>query len=57
MKTVLSYSIQFVMFIVGVSCVVIGQKTVGIQSLGIMLIGLVLLLSVLYRYNKRYQIS
>ncbi|QIK85574.1 hypothetical protein G7061_02630 [Erysipelothrix sp. HDW6B] len=57
MKTVLSYSLQFVMFIVGVSCVVIGQKTVGIQSLGIMLIGLVLLLSVLYRYNKRYQIS
>ncbi|WP_159635841.1 DUF6903 family protein [Erysipelothrix anatis] len=57
MKIVLSYSLQLVMFVVGVLCVVTGQKTVGIQGLATMLIGLGLLLMVLYCYNKRYQIK
>ncbi|CAM4350073.1 DUF6903 family protein [Erysipelothrix aquatica] len=57
MKTVLSYSLQIILFIIGVACVILGQKTIGIQSLGMMMIGLILLLFVLYRYNKRYQIK
>ncbi len=57
MKTVLSFSLQIILFIIGVACVILGQKTIGIQSLGMMMIGLILLLFVLYRYNKRYQIK
>lgn len=43
-------------FVVGLVLVVTGQKTVGYKNLGMMVLGLSMLLSLIYLYNKKYNV-
>lgn len=47
--------LQIVAFIVFMSLIIIGQKTVGVGYLGMMLVGLAGLMVQLYLYNRKYQ--
>lgn len=47
--------LHIVAFIVFMSLIIIGQKTVGVGYLGMMLIGLIGLMVQLYLYNRKYQ--
>ena len=54
MKKVLSTSIYLLIFVVGVSLVVINQRTISYSNLFMMLIGLAMLLFLLFSYNKKF---
>ncbi|HKM23172.1 MAG TPA: hypothetical protein VJY11_00065 [Erysipelothrix sp.] len=48
--------VYVIIFVVGLSMVVIGQRTVSYESLGIMCLGLAGLLFLVYTYNKKYNV-
>lgn len=47
--------VMIVLFLVFISMIVIGQKTVGLSNLGLELVGLAGLLVELYIYNRKYK--
>ena len=47
--------LKLILFIVFLTMIIKGQKTVGYKNLAQMLIGLAGLLVLLYSYNKKYQ--
>lgn len=54
MKTTIIVILKIMVFIVCLSLIFIGQKTVGKAELGIMLLGLAGLFGLLYDYNRKY---
>ncbi|WP_167317844.1 DUF6903 family protein [Erysipelothrix tonsillarum] len=54
MKKLFNGIANSVIFVLGLWMIIHFQKTISMQSLLMMLVGLGLLLSLLYRYNKRY---
>ena len=54
MKANVLVIIKMVVFIICLSLIIIGQKTVGKPELGMMLLGLAGLLGLLYDYNRKY---
>lgn len=55
MKEKLIIITNHVLFIVFMSFIIVGQRTVGYSHLVLMLFGLAGLLCMLYFYNKRYR--
>ena len=53
---ILKVLIKIVVFVVGLTFVIQGQKTVGYFHMGMMLVGLTMLLSLVYSYNKKYNV-
>ena len=53
-KKVLSTSVYLSIFVVGVSLVVINQKTISYTNLFMMLLGLAMLLFLLFSHNKKF---
>ncbi len=47
--------LKLILFVVFLTMIITGQKTVGYKNLVQMLIGLAGLLVLLYSYNKKYQ--
>lgn len=56
MKQVLLSSLYALIFIVGLTLVVISQRTIGYLSLAMMITGLAMLLFLMYTYNKKYNV-
>ena len=54
-KKVITGIIVFVIFVVCVSLIVIGQKIVGLPWLCMMLVGLAGLVFLLWLYNRKYK--
>lgn len=54
-KKVITGIIVFVIFVVCVSLIVIGQKNVGLPWLCMMLLGLAGLVFLLWLYNRKYK--
>lgn len=47
--------LYFVIFVVCIVLIVVGQKTIGASYLGIMLLGLAGLIVLLWIYNRKYK--
>jgi hypothetical protein len=54
MKATIIIILKLIVFIICLSMIFIGQKTVGKSELGMMLLGLAGLLGLLYDYNRKY---
>lgn len=54
-KKVISAIVVFIIFVVCVSLIVIGQKNVGAPWLCMMLVGLAGLVFLLWLYNRKYK--
>ena len=55
MSNVIKNIILFIIFIVCIALIVIGQKNIGATGLAMELIGLAGLLVLLYLYNRKYK--
>jgi len=47
--------ILLILFIAGVTLVILGQQNIGAPGLGTMLLGLAMLVSALWFYNRKYK--
>lgn len=54
MKKILESVFNVVVFITGVSLVVINQKTVGVTNLLWMVLGFAMLIFLIWKYNRKY---
>ena len=46
---------MLIVFVLGLSLVIIGHKEIGPSGLGLMLLGLAFLISLLWLYNRKYK--
>lgn len=47
--------LMLIVFIIGMTLVIVGVKHIGAPGLGLMLLGLAMLISLLWFYNRKYK--
>ncbi|WP_422659844.1 DUF6903 family protein [Paenibacillus sp. EC2-1] len=47
--------LMLIVFIIGMTLVIVGVKNIGAPGLGLMLLGLAMLISLLWFYNRKYK--
>ncbi|WMT40253.1 hypothetical protein RE628_23800 [Paenibacillus sp. D2_2] len=54
-RTMLRYLLMLIVFVIAMTLVITGQKSIGLAGLGMMLSGLGLLVGLLWFYNRQYK--
>lgn len=55
LKDHLRIVLMWIVFIVGITLVIVGQKDIGAPGLGLMLLGVAMLIGLLWFYNRKYK--